>query len=151
MSSTTRERRKGFGPCGPGARSACSPSRPGQSVDLNLRGCGDSLPLAHFGGDESARLLGRCGVSAGRSRALALLAAPLRGRRAELALEGPVEGGLGLVAEPLGDPRKPRAGRTKLACSEREAPFRQVLDRRLSDVVREALGQDRARAADLAR
>src|SRR5438045_4116387 len=81
----------------------------------------------------------------------ALLPAPLRGRRAELALEGAVEGRLGLVAEPLGDLREPRAGRAKLACGEREAPFRQVLDRRLSDVVREALGQDRARAADLAR
>src|SRR5436190_673101 len=85
------------------------------------------------------------------SGAPALLPAPLRGRHAELALEGAVESGLGLVAEPLGDVRQPRAGRAKLAGGEREAPFGQVLDRRLPDEVREALGEDRAGAADLAR
>src|SRR5256885_2122615 len=77
--------------------------------------------------------------------------APSRGRRAELALESPVESGFGLVTAALGHARDGTFARAQRLRRERQAPAHQVLNGRLPDQHRKTLGQRGAGKRHLAR
>src|SRR6478735_9685614 len=82
-------------------------------------------------------------------RGLSVRASPCGWRSPERLLEGAGKSGLGTITDQVGNLRKGRAGIAELLGRDLHAPTGDVVHRRHADQTNEAVGQRRARQADL--